>query len=128
MPVVPASFLFNAQVVDFHDADTGRFYVDRGMRDYSMWTIRFLGMNARELSAPGGVEARDEVMRRLPPGTACVLATVKPDKYGERYDARIYYNTPDGVTHDLVTDLIADNWGAAYNGSGPMPVPPWPRP
>lgn len=128
MPSVPTPFLFNAQALDYHDGDTGRFYVDRGMRDYSVWTVRFLGGNAIELNQPGGVEARDEVKRRLPPGSACVLATVKPDKYGERYDARIYYTDAAGVVHDLVADLIADNWMAAYDGNGSMPVPPWPRP
>ena len=128
LPAVPCDFLYNAQVIDVHDGDSLRVYVDRGMRDYSVWAIRLLGCNARELSAPGGPEARDELMRRLPPGMAVVLATVKPDKYGERKDAAVYYTTPDGVTHDLVADLIADNWAAAYDGSGPMPVPPWPRP
>lgn len=127
MPAVPTPFLFNAQVMDFHDGDTGTFYVDRGCRDYSTWTIRFDGCNAIELAQPGGVDARDEVKRRLPPGSACVLATVKPDKYGNRLDARIFYVTADGVTHDLIADLIADGWAAAWDGTGPQPKPAWPR-
>lgn len=130
MPPVPAPFLFSGQVVSWHDGDSCRVYVDRGMRDYSMWAIRLLGCNARELSAPGGKEARDEVIRRVPPGTTVTLATAKPDKFGGRIDARLYYTDPaSGQVRDLVADLIADNWAAAYDGNGsPMPVPPWPRP
>jgi len=128
MPPVPAPFLFNGQVIDVHDGDSLRVYVDRGMRDYSVWAIRLLGCNARELSMPGGKEARDELMRRLPPGSAVVLATVKPDKYGERKDAAVFYADADGTVHDLVADLIADGWAAPYSGSGTMPIPPWPRP
>jgi len=126
-PPVPAPFVYNGQVVDVHDGDSLRVYVDRGMRDYSMWSIRLLGGNARELSAPGGPEARDELKRRLVPGTAVVLATVKPDKYSERKDASVFYATSDGVVHDLVAELIADGWMAPYSGNGPMPVPVWPR-
>ena len=128
MPPVPAPFLYNGQVIDVHDGDSLRVYVDRGMRDYSVWAIRLLGCNARELSAEGGPEARDELKRRLPPGMAVVLATAKPDKYGGRIDATVFYQDPDGTVHDLVAELIADGWAAPYNGDGPMPVPPWPRP
>lgn len=128
LPPVPAPFLYNGQVIDVHDGDSLRVYVDRGMRDYSVWPIRLLGGNARELSAPGGTEARDELKRRLPPGMAVVLATVKPDKYGERKDAAVFYADPSGAVHDLVAEMIADGWLAPYSGDGPMPVPPWPRP
>ena len=128
-PSVPTAFLYNGQIIEWHDGDTCRVYVDRGMRDYSVWSVRLLGCNTRELSAPGGKEARDEVARRVPPGAAVTLATAKPDKYGDRVDARLFYVDPaDGQVHDLVADLIADNWAAPYDGSGPMPLPPWPRP
>lgn len=127
MPPVPAPFLYNGQVIDVHDGDSLRVYVDRGMRDYSVWAIRLLGCNARELSMDGGPEARDEVMRRLPPGSAVVLATVKPDKYGERKDAAVFYADTDGTVHDLVADLIRDGWAAPWDGRGTQPVPPWPR-
>jgi endonuclease YncB( thermonuclease family) len=126
LPPVPAPFVFNATVISWHDADTGRFYVDRGDRDYSVWTIRLVGCAARELSAPGGLEARDDLMRRLPPGVAVVLATVKPDKYGGRLLATVTY-LRDGQPADLATDLIADGWAAPWDGSGKQPQPPWPR-
>lgn len=127
-PQVPTPFLYNGQIIDWHDGDSCRVYVDHGMRDYSVWAIRLLGCNARELSQPGGHEARDEVMRRLPPGTAVVLATAKPDKYGGRIDASVFYaDSATGQVRDLVADLIADNWAAPYDGKGTMPVPPWPR-
>lgn len=128
LPPVPAPFLFNGQIVDVHDGDSLRVYVDRGDRDYSMWAIRLAGCNAREFAMPGGPEARAELMRRLPPGTAVVLATLKPDKYAERKDAQVFYATADGQVHDLVAEMIADGWLAAWDGTGKQPVPPWPRP
>jgi endonuclease YncB( thermonuclease family) len=128
MPPVPPPFLYAGQVLEWHDGDSCRVYVDRGMRDYSIWSIRLAGCNAAELGDPGGPEARAEVMRRVPPGMAVTLATVKPDKFGDRLDARVFHIGPDGAVHDLVADLVADGWAAAWNGSGPRPVPPWPRP
>lgn len=127
LPPCPAPFWFNARVLEWHDGDTGRFQVDRGDRDYSVWAIRLLGCNARELSMPGGVEARDALRLRMPVGTAVTLATVAPDKYGDRKDAQVVHIGPDGSVHDLVADLIADEWAAPWTGLGTQPVPPWPR-
>ena len=72
-PQIPAPFVYNATVIEWHDADTGLFRVDRGMRDYSTWSIRILGCAARKLEEPGGTEARDWLRNHLPAGHPVVL-------------------------------------------------------
>jgi endonuclease YncB( thermonuclease family) len=127
-PPVPAPFLFNARVIEWHDGDTGTFTVDRGCRDFSTWSVRVVGCNAIELDDPGGAEAQAALTRRLPPGTPVVLATVKPDRYGDRKDAAVFYVGPDGGVRNLADTLTAEHWAAAWSGAGTRAVPPWPRP
>lgn len=85
--------------------------------------VRLLGCNAQELSLPGGHEARDALLALMPVGSMVRLHTASPDKYGGRYDASV---TLPG-DRDLVTLLVAEQWAAPWSGSGPKPVPPWPR-
>lgn len=125
---VPVPFFYNATVVDVHDGDTFSVRVDYGRRNYEEPVpIRLLGGAARELREPGGKEARDNLAALLPPGTAVVLATVDDDKYGPRWDARVFYERG-GVVRDLVAGLIADHWLAPWDGRGAQPKPPFPRP
>jgi endonuclease YncB( thermonuclease family) len=132
LPPVPAPFFFNAWVDEWHDADTVICRVDRGRRDYSTWNVRVLGSSAREVpfggrpGEPGGEEARDEAARRWPPGTRLVLATVKPDKYGDRQLALVVAAGPGGSVN-VAEELIRDQWAARWNGQGKAPKPPWPR-
>jgi hypothetical protein len=45
------------------------------------------------------------------------------DKYSNRIDVVIPY-----VEGGTVNQWMIDNqWAAAWNGTGPKPVPPWPR-
>jgi endonuclease YncB( thermonuclease family) len=126
-PPVPAPFLYNAWVLEpWHDADTGLFRVDRGNRDYSVWSVRVLGCAARELADPGGVEARDWLRMLLPVGTPVVLTTAKPDKFGGRIDAHVWFSAVGGVA-DLTEVMIGAGWAARWNGTGKQPKPPWPR-
>lgn len=128
LPPVPVPFLFNAWLAEpWHDADTGLFRVDRGVRDYSSWSVRLQGCAARELRDPGGPEARDWLRGHLTVGSPVVLATVKPDKYGTRKVARVFYEQVPGVTSDLTEVLIAEGWAARWDGRGKQPKPPWPR-
>lgn len=121
-------FQYNATVVSVHDGDTINVVIDRGMYEYAgspsqPIPVRLYGMNARELTEPGGVEARDNLAALLPPGTQVVLFTAKPDKYAPRWDAAVMTDTQP----DLVAYLVAQQWGAVYFGTGTKPVPPWPR-
>lgn len=126
---VPAPFTYNARVVSVHDGDTVNMIIDRGFFDYlgsveHPIPVRILGINAIELGQPGGNEARDNLAVLLPVGSPVVLTSAKPDKYAPRWDAAV--ETP--TIPDLAAYLIANNWAAPYDGSGPKPVPPWPRP
>ena len=124
---VPAPFLYNAELIEWRDVDTGLWRVDRGDRDYSTWPVRLAGCAGRELTDPGGPEALAEIQRRVPAGTRGVLLTLKPDKFGDRKLARVIYQAADRQLHDLAVELIQDGWLAPWNGRGPQPKPPWPR-
>jgi endonuclease YncB( thermonuclease family) len=144
----PASVLgitpkaWRAQVTDVHDGDTLTTAVVLGLaahgadHDYGFHIykesdklvlhadVRLLGCNAIELRDAGGVEARDHLLTVMPIGTWITLTTEGPDKYGGRYDAAV--TLPDGS--DLVQQLIAGGWAAAWNGQGTKPAPAWPIP
>lgn len=119
------AYTYAATVVRVIDGDTAVLDIDLGL---SVWArgqhIRLAGCNARELSMPGGPEARDHLAGLLPAGTQVTVSTVKPDKFGGRYDAQV--TLPDG--RDLVALLIVEGWCAPWDGTGPAPVPPWPIP
>lgn len=85
---------------------------------------RLNGCNSRALTEPGGTEARDNLAALLPVGAIVTLKSLKPYKYGDEYMCDIIL--PDG--RDLVPLLIAEGWSAPWNGLGPKPIPPWPRP
>jgi endonuclease YncB( thermonuclease family) len=128
LPPVPAPFILNAWVIEWHDGDTVICRVDRADRDYSEWPVRLLNTACLELSEPGGPETQAEVTRRWPPGTRLVLLTARPDKFGGRKLARVIAAEPDGSSVDVSVALIAAGWALPWNGKGPQPKPPWPRP
>lgn len=116
------------RVIDADNVELAVTYdVDLGFRDRQIITrprsFRILGTNAREVNQPGGLEAISNLMGLLPVGLRVRLDSVKDDKYGGRFLARI--TLPDG--RDLATTLITGQWAAEWNGRGPKPVPPWPR-
>lgn len=118
-----AVYIYDAIVLGVHDGDTIRLDVDLGFSAHEEIDFRLLGCNARELSQPGGPEARDNLVALLPVGTKLTIRSVKPDKFGGRYDADV--TLPDG--DNLVARLIDEQWVAPWNGAGTKPVPPWPR-
>lgn len=106
------------------DGDTIEAFVDQGFGDARpKQAFRILGINAREHNEPGGPEAAAYLAALLPVGTRVIVNSVKPDKYGDRYDGK--FILPDG--QDLASVLIAQQWAAPWNGKGKKPVPPWPR-
>jgi micrococcal nuclease len=112
-----------AQVIRVIDGDTVVLDVDLG---FDVWcryrSFRLLGCNAREHSMVGGQEATVNLRQLLPVGSIVELTSVKPDKFGGRYDAKIMLS--DGW--DLVDLLIATGWAAAWSGVGVKPMPVWP--
>lgn len=118
-------YVYRAVVVRVVDGDTVVLDVDLG---FATWlraqSFRLAGCNAIELAKPGGREARDHLRELLPLGGAVTITSVRPDKYGGRYDAVV--TLPDGS--DLVSALVAGGWVSPWRGAGAAPVPPWPRP
>lgn len=117
-------YTYRAVIVRTVDADTVVADVDLG---FHVWlrgqTLRLVACNAREHDEPGGAEAARHLATLLPVGAVVLLSTVKADKYGGRWDARI------GVDgRDVATMLIAEGWAAPWSGRGRKPVPTWPRP
>lgn len=124
------------------DGDSVAVGVDKGLGDWDFGaddrglSLRLAGVNCREIAAPGGREARANTARLL--GVGITLPTSVPfplrathrarvldvDKYGGRLRATL--ELPGGA--DLSTTLLAEHWAAAYDGVGPLPLPPWPRP
>lgn len=116
-------YIYAATVQRVIDGDTVVLDVDLGFKTWHHGPFRLVGINARELHSPGGLEARDNLMALLPPGTSVGLSSVKPDKYAERYDAKIVM--PDGS--DLGELLVSTSWAAVWDGRGSPTIPPWPR-
>jgi endonuclease YncB( thermonuclease family) len=107
-----------------HDGDTCHIsVVDPLLAVPVILPIRLLGINAPELSEPGGKEARLALSQLLPLGTVVTLTEVSPDKYG-RVIARI--TTASWV--DAGDWMVAQGFAVAWDGTGKRPVVPWPPP
>jgi endonuclease YncB( thermonuclease family) len=125
---LPAPTLLNAEVVEVHDGDTFTVDISWGRRRFDRKIpIRLLGVNAAELGTPGGDAAAENLAALLPPGTPVLLVDPTDDKYAPRLDAEVIYFWAGGL-RDLAVDLVASFWATPWNGKGPKPVPPWPRP
>lgn len=135
-------FTYRGQVLEVHDGDTVRIDLDLGVgsrhgdidlgfdvhitgrRLRLREDVRLYGCNAIELSQPGGPAAAAHLAALLPVGTWVSVQTIKADKFGGRYDAKI--TLADG--RDVTTVMCADGYAAAWDGVGPKPVPAWPIP
>lgn len=125
-------FVYQAIVDRVHDADTIQVDVDLGFYTWrrKVWT-RIAGISARELSMPGGPEARDYASGLLPAGTRVVVQSIKVGSDPadvmsfDRYVMSV--QLPDG--RDLAGVLIAGGWAVAWDGkTKPVPYPAWPIP
>lgn len=139
----PQPYTYRARPVRVIDGDTLVADLDLGFDTTLRTTLRLAGCNARELSEPGGREARAHLEELLlspwlgPRDWPLVASTIKPDKFGGRYDAHLHWpDTPrsmqdereDEYIDSLVDLLIRNHWAAPWDGRGPRPLPPWPRP
>lgn len=105
---------YSARILSVHDGDTCTALVDLGFRISQEMPLRLNGINAPELSQPGGKEARD-YLRSIIDGKQVVIFTVKDrkEKYG-RYLADIV------VGVELVSVMMCSAGHAKpYDGTGP---------
>lgn len=119
--------VFHGLVLDVHDGDTATVLAQVATLPKQLWMGldgRITGYNARELSMPGGPEAGAYLRQQMPVGTKVTVTYYGNDKYGGRDEIAI--TLPDG--RDVTKMMIDDGYGAAWNGRGVKPVPPWPIP
>jgi micrococcal nuclease len=90
--------------------------------------LRLAGINAPEKNTPEGKTAKTYLASILPPGTKCVVLTIKDktEKYG-RYLAWVF--VPQETSYKCVNDaLLADGMAVKFMDSGltKPEQPPWP--
>lgn len=111
------------QMGTWHDGDTGHVTVlDPLLSTPVVLAVRLLGVNAPELSEPGGREVTAALAAWLPAGRVVTLTGVKPDKYAGRVVGAV--RTADGT--DVASWLLSQGYAVPYSGTGPKPSVPWP--
>jgi endonuclease YncB( thermonuclease family) len=128
-----ALYVYSAVVRDVHDGDTISVDADLG---FDVWRhtahVRIAGISARELSMPGGPEARDYLTGLLPIDAAVVtIRSIKAEH--DPADAMSFDRYVIVVTladgRDLASLLISEGWAAPWDGkTRPVPYPAWPIP
>ncbi len=114
-------YAYRAAVVRVIDGDTVILDLDLGFYVTVRMSCRLLGINAIELHAPGGREARDYLVSLLPVGVTVDVVSVKPDKYAGRFDGIVLAF---GV--DVGVAMVAAGFALPWDGLGARPVPTWP--
>jgi endonuclease YncB( thermonuclease family) len=123
--VVGADNVYAGTVTTVRDGDTVHVSVmDALLSVPVVLAVRVAGVNAPELSEPGGKEVRDLLAAELPPGTVVTLRRLHPDKYAGRVDATI--TTQAGL--DVAFWLLDHGFAVAWSGVGIRPRVPWPPP
>jgi len=123
-------YVYRAQLVSCHDADTQTYVFDLGFNVRVRVAIRALGINAPELATPDGQAAQRYALAWLmaagPGDWPLIVASRKattpigPDKFGGRFDALVWRQS-DGT--ELGAALIAAGMAVAWDGRGAKPVP-----
>jgi endonuclease YncB( thermonuclease family) len=84
---------YRAVVESAHDGDTVTVLLDQGLKEYRRMNIRLYGINAPELRTPAGIPSREHLLSLLGPlPVATVIRTIRDaaDKYGERWDGKVW--------------------------------------
>lgn len=127
-----AVYIYFANVIRVHDGDTLVIDWDLGRRTWARnQSLRVAGISARELSMPGGMEARDYLASLLPVGTRVIIQSVKVDHDPEdvmSFDRYVVVvQLPDG--RDLATVMVNEGLAVWWDGkTKPIPYPAWPIP
>ena len=118
---------YRALVESCHDGDTCTVLLDQGLKEFRRMNIRLAGINAPELRTAEGPPSRAHLLELLGPLPASVVVrTLKDqaDKYGERWEGRIWPESaglwgPDNqfitAAESLNQRMVADGFAAEYN-------------
>lgn len=126
---------FPAVISKVHDGDTVYVWCDMGYDTWRYTKLRIMksvkiGIACRELSAPGGKEARDYAAALLPPrtypddGPTCIVYSYAWDKYAPRIDGDILLFNGRSISELMIESGYAVPW----DGKGTQPLPTWPLP
>lgn len=117
-----------ATVVTVIDGDTFAASVDLGFYVTVRMSCRVAGINAAELTEPGGPEARAGLATILGLGPVTVRS-VKADKYAGRFDADVLVTEPapgGARAWNVAAWLVDQGYAVPWDGTGPKPHVPWP--
>jgi endonuclease YncB( thermonuclease family) len=119
-------YVRSVEVVRVIDGDTFVADVDLGFHLHARMSCRLAGLNAPEHDQPGGPEAKAALTVLLARGAATV-ESVHADKYAGRFDAIVVVTPTDGSDPIYVNKRLIDaGLAAAWDGTGPRPLVPWP--
>lgn len=129
------NYVYRASLVKVIDGDTIRALVDCGFFVFKQCDIRLLGINCPEINTPEGKRAKEFTIHFMAGGHVAMLdewtdftiESVKVDKYGNRWDARVWVG--DQCLNDALFDAglaVKVNWMPAPNvlGSSVSPLTP----
>ena len=126
---------FPAVTSKIHDGDTAYVWCDMGYDTWRYTKLRLMlspkmGIACRELSKPGGREAKDFLASLLPArsypddGPTFIVWSYQWDKFAPRVDGDILlYN---GRT--IAELMVESGYAVPWDGDGKQPVPAWPLP
>jgi endonuclease YncB( thermonuclease family) len=109
---LPAIFYqYNATVQYVIDGDTLAVDVDLGFFCWVRMSCRINGIDAPEKDTTAGQASKAFLTKYLPPGTALIVDSVKTDKYGGRFDAKVWkVENGENVGEQLVKGGHAQAW------------------
>ena len=121
--VVDRGNAYGGTVHHVHDGDTPYCLVHDTLAGFPLLLgCRLRGINAPELTDPGGPEVRDALWALIPPGTAVTVSDVTVGDRAGRIVCRVAsVNAP-----DLSAWLLERGFAVRYSGVGPRPPVPWP--
>ena len=113
-------YTYRATVVRVVDGDTIDLDVDLGFHLRSRQRFRLLDYNAPETRGPErllGIQAKADLVRRLPSGAALWVETHKGDSFG-RWLCDLWLEP---AAPRLQDDLVREGWGVRWDGRGRRP-------
>jgi len=114
---------YEATLMEVIDGDTIRVEVAIWVKTYKMATIRVFGIDSPELK--GKCEKEKELALKAKALATELLSTaekititeIKPDKYGDRWTAKVFY-TKNGREYDFAKRMLRANLAGEYYGKG----------